>query len=130
MATKLYDPAILVNNKSVLVNPNTIKTDAGLGETKVDVASRGAGNFEVVTSQDVSTLKGMVEFEMPATIENISMAKGWQRNRGANFIELTATADGKTFTEYCPQASVTKPIKVEFGVDSKFSVELTGAQFE
>lgn len=130
MTTKLYDPAILVNNKSVLVNPNTIKTDDGLGETKVDVGTRGAGNLEIVTSQDVSTLKGMVEFEMPLTIENVNVVKGWQRNLGANFIELTASADGKTLTEYCPKASVTKAVKKEFGADGKLAIEFTGAQFE
>lgn len=127
MATKLYDPTIQVNDEGTLTSPNSIKADDGLGETKVENMSRGGGNYETVTSQDVMTKKGKVSFELPLTIENANKVKGWKRNPGKNLVELTATADGKTFSEYYASMSVVNTAEKEFGVDAKVSVEMEGA---
>lgn len=126
MTERLNDPAIIVNNKETLFVPASLVSNPGIGEVKVEMMSKGAGVVEPVTSVDVSTKMGTVKFEVPHTIENAKLVKGWQRNVGKNTIEIPAEASGKVSTEYYQQASVTNKPDYEYKPDGKIAVEFGG----
>lgn len=127
---RVSDPALSINNESVLVEPNSVKIILGYGETKTSSCSRGGGNIVTVVSEDVTTKVGKVKFECPNTINTIKAGKGWKGNPGGNFIELSGSAGGKTFTAYIQSASVDNDPEFEFGVDGKTSYEMSGAPAE
>lgn len=127
---RISDPILLINDQPVLVEPNSVKATLGFGETKTSSCSRGGGNVVTVVSEDVTTKVGKLKFEMPNTVGNITAGKGWKQNTGSNFIELSGSAGGKTFTAYIQTASVDNDPEFEFGVDGKTSIEMSGAPAE
>lgn len=127
---RVSDPVLLINDQSVLVEPNSVKLVLGYGETKTSSCSRGGGNVVTVVSEDVTTKVGKIKFESPNTVDSIKAGKGWKGNPGGNFVELSGSAGGKNFTAYIQAVSVDNDPEFEFGVDGKTSYEMSGAPAE
>lgn len=98
MTTQIADPLVEVNNVAIGVEPNSVKFTEGLGEQKIRAVSYGGGATGQVYSNNVETNFSKVMFEIPATVQNIALARSWKINRNQNVISITASTDDGDLT--------------------------------
>jgi hypothetical protein len=123
VAIQLTDVTVIVNNETVGIIPNSLKWTEGFGEQAVRAVSIGGGKTEQVFANDLESNYSKVSFDLPSTVQNIELARGWKTNTNANTVSVMAeNADGpvvRTFT----QAALTADYEVEIGVDSNIPIE-------
>jgi hypothetical protein len=121
-------PAVRVNNNPVGIVPNSCKFDEGEGETNIRTASTGGGGVSLIISDNAEDKIGTISFDLPNTIENIELARGWKKNPGANFVEVSGEVGGETFSRVFNAASITNNYEVELSSDGKLSLEWKSEQ--
>jgi hypothetical protein len=121
-------PAVRVNNNPIAVIPNSVKFTEGEGETTIRNQSAGGGANELVISDNAEEKIGKVMFDMANTPENIKSARGWKKNPGVNFVEISGEAGGEPFSRVFNAATVTNDFEVELSTDGKLSLEWAGEQ--
>lgn len=123
---QLTDATLLVNNEAVGYLPNTLKFREGLGEQKVRSVAIGGGKTEQVYAQDLETNVGMVAFELPATIDNIALARKWKTSGNRNVVSIAgSTLDGDVNRSFT-LCAVTNDYDVEIGTDTSIPIEIHG----
>ena len=123
MPIQLSDAALIANNETVGIDPNSIEFTEGLGEKKVRAMSVGAG-VEQVFANDQETSFSELMFSLPTTVENVQLVKDWLVNGNTNVFQVVGSnADGnmtRTFT----QAAVVNNPKVKVGVEGSIEIEI------
>ena len=119
--TAIYKPTLSINNEIIDYMPNTLVVTLGKGESKVDPQIAGGGGVSMVYSQDVSTQKSKVNFEMKTTPENIELLQTWMNNLNANFINVIDDQSEKSYI--FEQGAVINDPELNSGVDGTISVE-------
>lgn len=119
--TRLANPAVLVNNKAILIVPNSFKYTEGFGEQKVEPQSGGGGYIQNVYGKDVSTALSMCSFTVANTEQNIEDAKQWKLNENSNTIIVTCNDFTRTFTFAC----LINNYEVGMGSDTNIDLEWT-----
>ena len=126
---KITDPQVEVNNSSVAIKANSLTFTEGEGETTVEIAPVGNGQYTVVISDNAENKKGMCKFELHATKSNIDKARGWKKNPGQNVIALSGkTLDNKIFSRTFNYMTLTNDYEVGLQTDGSLSIEWEGAQ--
>jgi len=126
MSIQLSDAALLVNDEAIGIIPNSLTFTEGLGEQKVRAVSIGGGAVEQVYANDLETNFSMVQFEMPTTPENISLARSWKTNGNGNVVTIAGeTAEGQ-LTRVFTQAALTGNYEVPIGTEANISIEMHG----
>lgn len=120
---QLTDAAVIVNNESVGVKPNSVEFDEGRGEQKIRPVSIGEGKTEQVFANDLETNVAMVKFAIPSTVENIALALGWKNNKNRNVIQLAGRTDDGTMTRTFTQAALTANYKIPIGTEADIELE-------
>lgn len=121
--SQIADPLVEVNNVAIGVLPNTVKFTEGLGEQKTRAISFGGGATGQVYSSDIETNFSKVMFELPATIENIALARAWKINKNQNVITITATVDGQSLTRVFTKASLPNDYEVSLATEGNIPLE-------
>ncbi len=127
MAVQVTDATILVNNQAVAVIPNTVVFDEGLGEQSMRAASLGGGRVTMVYSHDVASNVGMVKFSIPATVNNINLAKAWKVNRDQNVVQVLGSTPEGTVTRTFTQAALLSKYEVPLGTDKDIEIVFNSA---
>ena len=115
--------AVIVNNVSIAVLPNSIKITKGKGDRKVRAMQIGGGAVETVHTEDISTKIGKVSFELAVTDSNISLIESWQNIIGGNMVMIVQEGVNPIVLQ---NASVTNDPELDASADGKATVEFQG----
>ena len=122
----LSDPLIKWNDQKFYIKGNTTKMTNGGGEGKLTPTSAGGGDIEMVMSEDVTTYKSMVKFDLMATPENIKLVAQMQADRrkgNLSTLEIIGATDSYQFE----QCIITKDIDWGLESEGSGSLEVEGA---
>lgn len=123
MAEQLSNATILVNNVVVAIVPNSLTFTEGLGEQNLRAASAGGGETEQVYADNVEMKYSTVKFDIMPTIENISSARSWKKNKNANLIQVAGqTTDGRLSRTFA-NAMLMTDYEVPLSSDGNISLE-------
>jgi hypothetical protein len=128
MSTQVSNPVVMVNNVQVAVTPNSVKYTEGLGEQKIRAASTGGDQVEQVYSEDVESNFSTVNFDMPATIDNIANQRAWKVNKNANVIQIMGSTPEGSVTRTFTQAALLNDTEVALGSETDISLEFKANQ--
>ena len=121
MSGALYSPAIVVNNVTVAIKPNSFAYTEGNGERKIRVASSGGSATQNCMSEDFETAFSMCKFTVYATLDNVALVKTWLTNKDANVVQASDELTG--FTRTFQEALIINNPEVALGVDGEIEVE-------
>ena len=121
----LSTPYVIVNNTQYAIVPNTLKFTEGFGEFKQRGSSVGAGQTEVVFSENAEEKMSKVMFELYPTAENIKSAREWKSNLNDNVVELAGDS-GDNFSKSVTSAAVVNDYEVAIGADTTIPIEFVG----
>lgn len=125
MTAGVSTPAVLWNNVTVAIVPNSIKVKVGKGTRNVRPMSSGGNSVTMVVTEDASTKKATVAFELPNTKANIDLVKTNHDLFDNNGIELVDVAS--SYTESFDGLTIVNDPELELTQDGKISVEMEGA---
>lgn len=123
MSVQLSNATVTVNNSVVAITPNSLAFTEGLGEQMIRAASAGGGEVDQVFSEDVETQFSTVKFDIPATIENIELAREWKVNKNQNLVQVSGRTPEGTLTRSFSQAAIVNDYEVALGADTNISIE-------
>ena len=112
-------PYVIINNTQYPIVPNTLKFTEGFGEYKQRGSSVGAGQTEVVFSENAEEKISKIMFEMFPTAENIKSIREWKANLNDNAIEITSDELERSFTN----AALTSDYEIAIGADTTIPIE-------
>ncbi|UCF50253.1 MAG: hypothetical protein JSU91_01875 [Thermoplasmatales archaeon] len=112
-------PSIIINDILYPIVPNTFKYTEGFGEYNMRGSSIGAGQTEVVFSENAEDKMSKVMFELYPTAENIKSIREWKAALNDNLIEVSSDDLTRTFTN----AALVNDYEVETGADTTISLE-------
>lgn len=116
----LFAPAIAVNDVPIAIKPNSFKYKDGFGTRNVRVASGGGSNTQSVISEDIESQKGMCQFILYSTAENVKLVRQWLFNAENNTVSST---DKGGFNRTFQKAIITNDVEIALGQDAEFQVE-------
>lgn len=123
MGVQVADAAVQVNNNTVSIIPNTLAFTEGLGEQTIRAASAGGGQVEQVYANNIESNFSMVKFELPATAENIALAREWKTALNQNTVQIAGrTVEGRV-TRTFTQAALLSDYEVALGSDTNIAIE-------
>ena len=123
MSEQLSNAAVIVNNVPVAIIPNTLAFTEGLGEQNIRAASSGGGQTEQVFSENIEMRYSTVKFELPGTIENIALARGWKVNKNQNLIQISGRTSDGTLSRTFSQAALLTDYEVPLSSDGNITLE-------
>jgi len=115
-------PAVIVNDATVGIKPNSLSYTEGDPERKKRTASFGGSVVETVTTEDITTRYSMMKFTLLTTSENISLHKSWQSRKDNNTVGWIEEGISRTITN---AAIVNKP-EINPGFEGEFEIEFQG----
>lgn len=118
MTQAIYGPTLIINNVPIDYEPNSLTFDEGKGERKQSPQVSGTDSVTMVYSEDISTKKGMVKFEVRTTADKLEQKREWELLKDANVITIVQNGTSRSFE----QAAVINPIEVQTGVDAMMEV--------
>lgn len=124
----ISDAQVRINNETYQIVPNTLKSNLGLGESKVMPQSAGNGNIEQVYSEDVESKIGKVSFSVYTTADQVQRIRTLKGNKNANYIAIT-DRDSQLVLVMKNAALVNSP-DLEFSVDGKVELSFEGAAIQ
>lgn len=123
MAVQLANALVTVNNDPVAIIPNSLVFTEGLGEQSIRAASAGGGQVEQIYSDNIESNFSMVNFDIPATVENIARARAWKTNRNQNVVQIMGSTPEGNVTRTFTQAALLNDYEVALGTDTNVSIE-------
>jgi hypothetical protein len=120
MATGLTNAKLFVNNQRISYMPNSLKDTSGIGERTVSPQNLGGGDTENVVTEDISTFKGKIMFDLKTTEDNKANARTWQNNLDANTIKIEYSSGKVSLYE---NAVIVNDPERDNGVDGIISLE-------
>lgn len=125
----LSTPAIIVNNETYKIVPNSFMYDGGEPEINVRNASAGGGANSSVHSEDVETATGGCKFDIFLTQDVDRDIATWKSNIGANSIQaIQRNSDGTSKTLSFDNISLVNKVEREASADGVVSLEWSGDQ--
>jgi len=125
MATAFSNATLLINNETIAYMANSLKFVEGQPEKKVDPQVIGGGAVTNVVTQDFSTAKSKVMFDLKTTSENQTIISTWESAFDQNLIKIISS--NGTTTVFENTAIINQP-EFDAGVDGVISIEFEGAQ--
>lgn len=125
MTTALSGASLYINNEIVPYMSNSLKFVPGKPERKVDPQVVGDGNVENVATEDFSTAKSKVVFDLKTTIENETLYNAWHDLFDANLIKIISKDGTSRIYENC---TIINQPEFDTGSDGVASIEFEGAQ--
>jgi hypothetical protein len=127
MAQAFANPTVRINDITISIVPNTVKTMSGDGETNVRAASAGGNSIITVHTSNAESKIGSCEFSVYPTPELERSFRGWKDNIGGNVISLIEVfADGSTSSETFETASLVNDPEKEKSSDGVVALEFKG----
>ena len=126
MAPQLSVPAVIINNETIKIIPNTFVYDGGEGEVKVFATSAGGNSIETVHAVDAESKIGKAKFDVRTTSDIDSKIAVWKSRIGTNSVMWTQEVEGKYYTWSIDGASLVNVIEREATADGKVSLEWEG----
>ena len=123
MTTQLADALVTVNNVPVAIMPNSLVFTEGLGEQVIRAASAGGGQVEQIYSNNIESNFSMVNFAIPATVDNIAAARQWKTNKNQNVVTVQGQTPEGTVTRTFTQAAILNDYEVALGSETDIPVE-------
>ncbi len=120
MAQSLSGSQLTVDNDVIGYMANSLKYDLGNPERKVDPQVVGNGAVFNVVSEDISTQKSKVMFDLKSTTENELLVSTWNTNSDANVIKVISPEGVARVFESA--ALINKP-EFDTGADGVISIE-------
>jgi hypothetical protein len=125
MATAINGATLYGNNDVVVYMPNSLTYDIGKAERTVTPQIVGNGTVENVVTEDFSTAKGKLQFDLKTTSENEALVIGWLDNFDSNVFKVVST-DGKTRV-FEKSVIINKP-EFDTSSDGVISIEIESSQ--
>lgn len=123
MSTQLADPLLTINNVPVAIMPNSLVFTEGLGEQVIRAASAGGGQVDQIYSNNIESNFSMINFAIPATVENIEAARQWKANRNQNVVRIQGQTPEGSVTRTFSQAAILNDYEVALGSETDIPVE-------
>ena len=123
MATQLADALVTVNNVPISIMPNSLVFTEGLGEQIIRAASAGGGQVEQIYSNNIESNFSMVNFAIPATVDNISAARQWKSNRNQNVVTVQGQTPEGAVTRTFTEAAILNDYEVALGSETDIPIE-------
>ncbi len=123
MATPQY--TLKINNEVIPYSPGTLEYTLGLGEAQGQFQTTGGLGGEIIYSQDLTTLKSSVKFEMLNTSVNNRRVINWRQVQDRNVLILADpnnASDTFTFT----RSFTTTESTFTDGAEASITVEFEG----
>lgn len=125
----LSTPAIIINNETYPIVPNSFTYDGGEGEITVRAASSGGGSTQSVHSQNAETQIGSCKFDVYLTTTLDRSIAQWKENIGANTIQaIQRNGSGQSVTLSFDNMSLVNAVERDAGADGVTSLEWLGDQ--
>lgn len=121
---QLSDATLMANNEAVGIIANSLKYTEGFGEQKMRAASIGGGKVEQIFSNDVETSFSSLMFELPATPENIALARSWKANGNQNAFQIAGSTPEGEVTRTFTQAAILNDYEVAIGSETTIPIEI------
>jgi hypothetical protein len=118
----LATSALIINNVTFPIKPNSLSYTEGFGEYKIRVASAGGSKTEKVFTRDIETAYSMVKAVLYTTAENADSAREWKANEDTNVVQIVDSG----FTRTINQATIINEPDVSIGVEGEFEVTFHG----
>lgn len=123
MATQLADALVTVNNVPIAIMPNSLVFTEGLGEQVIRAASAGGGQVEQIYSNNIESNFSMINFAIPATVDNIAAARQWKANQNQNVVTVQGQTPEGSVTRTFTQAAILNDYEVALGSETDIPVE-------
>ena len=123
MGVQVSDAAVVVNNNTVAITPNSLMFTEGFGEQTVRAASAGGGQVEQIFANNIESNFSTVRFDMPATVGNIALAREWKTASNQNLVQIAGRTPEGNVTRTFTQASLLTDYEVALGSDTNISIE-------
>ena len=125
--TTLSTPAIIINNETYKIVPNSFVYDGGEGEINVRSASAGGGSNTSVHSENAESKISMCKFDIYLLLGVDADIATWKENVGSNSIQcIQRTASGESTTLSFDNMSLTAPVERQASADGVTSLEFKG----
>lgn len=121
MTEAIYGADLIVNNEKVDYVPNSLTITLGKGERNLMPLVNGTAGVTVVYSEDISTKKSKVMFDLPTTADNLELVTGWLNNRNANVVSVV---NGEEVSLAFLQATVINDPEFATGNEPTVSIEM------
>lgn len=125
MNTALSGSVLQVNNETTAYMANSLKYTRGTPERKLDPQVVGNGAVVNVATEDYSTAKGMVSFDLKTTSENELLVNDWVENFDENAIKIISS-DG--VARIFQKATIINKPEFDTGSDGIISIEFETEQ--
>lgn len=127
MAITLSVPAVIVNNETISIVPNSLTYDGGEGEINVRSASGGGNTVESVHSVNAENKIGNVKFDVYLTPDMDSRIRGWKNQVGQNVIQFVQRiSGGGSVTRSFQRMSLLNMVERQASSDGVVSLEFAG----
>lgn len=123
MSVQLANALVTVNNDPVAIIPNSLMYTEGLGEQTIRAASTGGGQTEQIYADDIESNFSTINFDIPATVENIARAREWKTNKNQNVVQIMGSTPEGNVTRTFTQAAFLNNYEVALGSDTNISIE-------
>lgn len=125
MANALSGSTLYANNEVITYMPNSLIYDIGSPERIVAPQVVGNGAVENVTTEDFSTSKGKITFDLKTTSENEEVVQTWIDNVDSNVFRIVSSDDKSR--NFQGAVVINKP-EFDTGADGVISIEIESAR--
>ena len=123
MANVLSGATLYINNELIAYIPNSLKYKLGNPERNVSPQVTGNGNTDNITTEDFSTQKSELMFDLKTTSENEVFVQNWIELIDGNVAKVVST-DG--VARIFQKATVINNPEFDTGSDGVISMEMEG----
>ena len=120
----MSNPTVIVNNDVIPIVPGSLSYNDGFGEITVRVGSNGGRSKELYYSEDSSTQKGMVKFNLITSENNVELLKTWLQlsQASGNTIQIV---DGSFSSSFSEMYVINNP-EINTGPDGEIEINFEG----
>jgi hypothetical protein len=121
----LSAPSIEVNDRAVMIVPNSLSYNTGEGETTVRAGVVG-GSAKSVHSVNAESKISMVKFKMFVVDTTDELIAEWKENIGSNFVALSQMAGGENIRKAFNNMSMVNNPDREANESGEVEIEFKG----
>lgn len=124
MVLGLSNPTIEINDQVISIVPNSYESKPGIGDLNARSQSAGAGQAQLVVTENAETKMGMVKFQIYNTDENLALLDTWlQNSRQSGGNTIRASESNSTTVEVFTGAVITTEPTRPRGADVAMDIE-------
>ncbi len=127
MTQAFSNPTVRINDVTISVVPNTVRSIGGDGETNVRAASAGGNSITTIHTANAESKIGQIMFDVYPTKINEQLIRSLKNNIGANTVSLVESfSDGTSASETLITASMTNDPEKAKAADGTMPFEFSG----